>query len=68
VNAQVAYESEGTVAGTLNVAYELVPGFTITPEISYTKFDGHRKDIATRPAVGGNDDAFGGMIRFQRNF
>ncbi|WP_426137153.1 porin [Phyllobacterium sp. SL163] len=68
VNAQVAYESEGTVAGTLNVAYELVPGFTITPEISYTKFDGHRKDIATSPAVGGNDDAFGGMIRFQRNF
>ena len=66
VNAQVAYESEGTVAGTLNVAYELVPGFTITPEISYTKFDGHRKDASI--ANGGNDDAFGGMIRFQRNF
>ena len=66
VNAQVAYESEGTVAGTLNVAYELVPGFTITPEISYTKFDGHRKDQSI--LNGGNDDAFGGMIRFQRNF
>jgi len=64
VNAQLAYEGDGTIAGALNVAYELVPGFTITPEINYTKFDGDRK------LANGNvkDDAFGGMIRFQRNF
>ncbi|QND52633.1 porin [Phyllobacterium sp. 628] len=67
VNAQVAYESEGTYAATANVAYELVPGFVITPEISYTKFDGARKDFA-ESRIGGKDDAFGGMIRFQRNF
>ncbi|UGX87733.1 porin [Phyllobacterium meliloti] len=67
VNAQVAYESEGTWAATANVAYELVPGFVITPEISYTKFDGDRKTFA-ESRVGGGDDAFGGMIRFQRNF
>ncbi|MBQ9352238.1 MULTISPECIES: porin [unclassified Phyllobacterium] len=66
VNAQLAYESEGTYSGTLNLAYELVPGFTITPEVTYTKFDGLRK--AASIANGGNDDAFGGMIRFQRNF
>jgi len=66
INGLVGYESEGTVAAALNVAYELVPGFTITPEVNYTKFDGDRKD--TSLANGGNDDAFGGTIRFQRNF
>ncbi|MBA8876388.1 porin [Phyllobacterium myrsinacearum] len=67
VNAQVAYEAEGTWAATANVAYELVPGFVITPEVSYTKFDGDRKTFA-ESRKGGGDDAFGGMIRFQRNF
>ncbi|RZS79734.1 porin-like protein [Phyllobacterium myrsinacearum] len=66
INAQLAYESEGTLAGALNVAYEIVPGFTITPEFNYTKFDGARKDYSL--SHGGNDDAFGGAIRFQRNF
>jgi opacity protein-like surface antigen len=66
INGQAAYESEGTYALALNVAYELVPGFTITPEINYTKFDGARKDEAL--LEGGSDDAFGGIIRFQRNF
>ncbi|RZS79912.1 porin-like protein [Phyllobacterium myrsinacearum] len=66
INAQLAYESEGTLAGALNVAYEIVPGFTVTPEFNYTKFDGARKNASL--AKGGNDDAFGGIIRFQRNF
>ena len=42
------------------------PGFTITPEINYTKFDGARKDKAF--LNGGSDVAFGGIIRFQRDF
>ncbi len=66
INAQAAWEDEGTYALALNVAYELVPGFTITPEINYTKFDGARE--AASIDNGGDDDAFGGMIRFQRNF
>ena len=66
INAQAAYESEGTYALALNVAYQLVPGFKITPEINYTKFDGARKDDSI--ANGGDDDAFGGIIRFQRDF
>jgi Porin subfamily len=66
VNGQAAYESEGTYAFALNIGYELVPGFTITPEVNYTKFDGGRKDKAL--SEGGDDDAFGGIIRFQRNF
>ncbi|MFW7357397.1 MAG: porin [Brucella sp.] len=60
-NVQLAYEDAGTFAATANVAYELVPGFTITPEVSYTKWDDKR-------SVLDGQDAFQGMIRFQRSF
>ena len=60
VSGQVSYEEEGTFAAVLNVAYEIVPGFAITPEIEYTSFGGDRRN--------GHDDALGGIIRFQRNF
>ena len=43
-------------AVTANVAYELVPGLTITPEIQYI-------DSAEAP-----DGAFGGGVRVQRSF
>jgi hypothetical protein len=66
-NVQGAYEDDGTFAAAANVAYELVPGFVITPEINYTKFDGDRKRL-TAGSNGNNDDAFAGVIRFQRNF
>ncbi len=66
INAQLAYEDDGTFAAALNVGYELVPGFKITPEINYTKFDGNRGDVVE--AKGGGDDALQGIIRFQRNF
>jgi hypothetical protein len=55
VNAQLAYDEADTVAASLNVNYEIVPGFVITPEIDY-------KDAK------GSDEAFGGVVRFQRNF
>ncbi len=59
VNAQVAYEEAGTFAAALNVNYEIVPGFVITPEVNYASFDESR---------GSGDDAFTGIVRFQRNF
>ncbi|MEP7454207.1 porin [Phyllobacterium sp. SB3] len=65
-NIQGAYEDDGTFAATTNVAYELVPGFVITPEISYTSFGGEREDRGRRD--GNGKDAFEGIIRFQRNF
>jgi len=64
-NFQAAYEDWGKTAVTANLAYELVPGFTITPEVSYTRWDSdhpHRMDAT----VGG--DALQGLIRFQRTF
>ncbi|MEP7456865.1 porin [Phyllobacterium sp. SB3] len=55
VNGQVAYDEAEIFAASLNVAYEVVPGFTVTPEVDYID-------------AKGSDDAFGGIIRFQRNF
>ncbi|SDP11813.1 Porin subfamily protein [Phyllobacterium sp. YR620] len=66
INGQAAYEEQGTWALALNVNYELVPGFIIRPEIDYTKFGGARKEQAESEF--GDDDAIGGIVRFQRNF
>ncbi|MEN5276158.1 porin [Brucella sp. TWI432] len=60
-NLQLAYEDAKTFAATANVAYELVPGFTITPEVSYTKWD-------DKLSVLKGQDAWQGMVRFQRSF
>jgi hypothetical protein len=66
INAQAAYEEQGTWALALNVNYELVPGFMIRPEINYTKFGGARKEEALLDS--GEDDAVGAIVRFQHNF
>ncbi|NTS30110.1 porin [Phyllobacterium sp. BT25] len=60
INAQVGYEDEGRIAAALNVGYELVPGFKITPEVNYTHFDDNYSAE--------KEDAVQGIIRFQRNF
>lgn len=38
INAQLSYDATDTFYTTANVAYELVPGFTVTPEISYVRW------------------------------
>jgi hypothetical protein len=53
----LAYDDYENFSAVANVDYELVPGFTITPEIAY----GANFDVD-------DSDAFGGFIRFQRNF
>jgi len=60
-NAQVAFDANNTLAATANVAYELVPGFTVTPEVSYTKWSDSRSNLDGK-------DAWAGMVRFQRSF
>ncbi|MFQ0814857.1 porin [Brucella anthropi] len=60
-NLQLAYDDSKTFAATANVAYELVPGFTITPEVSYTKWDDKNISLDGK-------DAWQGMVRFQRSF
>lgn len=60
-NVQAAYDDSETFAATANVAYELVPGFTITPEVSYTKWNDSKSVLK-------GEDAWQGMVRFQRSF
>ncbi|MDR6431439.1 porin [Brucella pseudogrignonensis] len=60
-NVQAAWEDAGTFAATANVAYQLVPGFTITPEVSYTKWNDDKSVLK-------GQDAWQGMVRFQRSF
>ena len=57
INAQLSYDEEENFAAVANVAYELVPGLVITPEVAY--FDNFDEDDA---------DGVGGFLRFQRNF
>ena len=56
VNLQLSYDDSEQFGAALNVAYTLVPGFTITPEVDY--YD----------AGNGGDDAWGAIVRFQRSF
>jgi hypothetical protein len=59
VNVQLSYDDFENFAAVANVDYELVPGFTITPEIVYVdNFSDEFEDA----------DTFGGFLRFQRNF
>ncbi|MBC2884779.1 porin [Ochrobactrum sp. CM-21-5] len=62
-NLQAAYEDWGKTAVTANVAYQIVPGFTITPEVSYTNWKRNYGDLGLAKR-----DAFQGMLRFQRSF
>jgi hypothetical protein len=59
-NLQASYFENEDVAVAANVAYELVPGLKITPEVTY--FSAHTEDKVKL------DDGFGGFLRFQRNF
>jgi hypothetical protein len=58
LNGQLAYEEDGTLAAALNVEYAVVPGLMVQPELNYTDFGGER----------GSGEAFGGILRVQRNF
>ena len=62
-NVQAAYEDWGKTAVSANVAYQLVPGFTITPEVSYTNWKSNYADLG-----GKSKDAWQGTLRFQRSF
>ncbi|MDX8498651.1 porin [Mesorhizobium sp. VK4C] len=56
-NAQISYTDAEDFAVAANVAYTIVPGYTITAEVDY--FDNFDKD---------DSDAIGGIVRFQRSF
>ena len=61
VNVQLSYDESEDFAAVANVAYELVPGLRITPEIAYfDNFDDDDDDD--------DGDEIGGFLRVQRSF
>ncbi len=64
-NAQVSYDEDENLGIAANIAYDVVPGFTVTAEVDYV-------NAGSFPAsnwTGADDDqSIGGMLRFQRSF
>ncbi|OBQ60090.1 porin [Mesorhizobium erdmanii] len=67
-NVQVSADDAKNVAVAANVAYTIVPGFTITTEVDYLhdgKF-GQADDF--RWSKPNKENSIGGLVRFQRSF
>ncbi|MER8443559.1 porin [Mesorhizobium sp. M1066] len=64
-NAQVSYDEDENLGIAANIAYDVVPGFTVTAEVDYV-------NAGSFPAsnwTGADDDSsIGGLLRFQRSF
>ncbi|MBB4077210.1 hypothetical protein GGR08_001537 [Bartonella fuyuanensis] len=71
LNTQISYSAVKTFATSVNIAYTLVPGFVITPEVTYVSWNDDRviKNASNdkRYLLNGKS-AFQGMIRLQRSF
>ncbi|TPJ12136.1 porin [Mesorhizobium sp. B2-7-3] len=67
-NAQISYDEWKNLGVAANIAYDLVPGFTVTAEVDYLnagKFDDADFSNWTGASKKSN---IGGMLRFQRSF
>ncbi len=71
-NIQAAHDDWGHTTLGANVAYEIVPGFTITPEVSWSHLSNKwRNEYLTNAELGNSvvkKDSIEGIIRFQRSF
>ncbi|WP_208432455.1 porin [Bartonella taylorii] len=73
LNAQVSYSAVKTFATSVNITYTLVPGFVITPELTYVSWNDDRSlksidNATTHTHALHGKSALQGMIRFQRSF
>ncbi|MET3590399.1 hypothetical protein ABID23_001507 [Bartonella silvatica] len=73
LNAQVSYSAVKAFATSVNIAYTLVPGFVITPELTYVSWNDDRTfkavdDLKSYKYSLNGKSAFQGMIRLQRSF
>ncbi|RWC50185.1 MAG: porin, partial [Mesorhizobium sp.] len=63
-NAQVSYDEDQNLGVAANIAYDIVPGLTVTAEVDYV----NEGDSNWTGIPVGEDDAIGGILRFQRSF
>ncbi|MBZ9909219.1 porin [Mesorhizobium sp. BR115XR7A] len=65
-NAQVSYDDWKNLGIAANIAYDVVPGFTVTAEVDYQNVG---SDDLTRAWDGAEKKSnIGGILRFQRSF
>ncbi|WP_024925121.1 porin [Mesorhizobium sp. NBIMC_P2-C2] len=68
-NAQISYDDAKNLGVAANVAYQMVPGFTVTAEVDYLN-EGKRGDADWLGSWTTTDkkSSVGGILRFQRDF
>ncbi len=68
-NLQASYDDSEALGVAANVAYQLVPGFTVTAEVDYLR-EGKFNDADFKGSWSGanKENSLGGMLRFQRDF
>lgn len=67
-NLQVSADDDKNYGVAANVAYDVVPGFTVTAEVDYNH-DGKFGQIDDRNWVGATkENSVGGLLRFERDF
>jgi hypothetical protein len=67
-NLQVSADDNKDYGVAANVAYDVVPGFTVTAEVDYNH-DGQFGQTDDRNWVGATkENSLGGILRFQRSF
>ncbi|TIR63210.1 MAG: porin, partial [Mesorhizobium sp.] len=67
-NLQASADDAKNYGVAANVAYDIVPGFTVTAEVDYLH-DGKFGDLDDRNWTNANKkNSVGGMLRFQRSF
>ncbi|MGX5804114.1 porin [Bradyrhizobium sp. Arg314] len=70
-NLQVSGDQEKNYGVAANVAYDLVPGFTVTAEVDYDhfgKFGSPAIDDVVNWTNANKKNSVGGILRFQRSF
>ncbi|RVB93469.1 porin [Mesorhizobium sp. M7A.F.Ca.CA.002.04.1.1] len=67
-NLQVSADDDKNYGVAANVAYDVVPGFTVTAGVGYNR-DGKFGQVDNRNWVGATkENSVGGLLRFQRDF
>ncbi|RWM15183.1 MAG: porin [Mesorhizobium sp.] len=64
-NTQISYDEGKNLGVAANIAYDIVPGLTITAEANYFHVG---EDTVSNWTGAEEEDNFGGILRFQRSF
>jgi hypothetical protein len=67
-NLQASYDEGENLGIAANIAYDIVPGFTITAEVDYLHAGKFGEADFSNWTGADDEDSLGGMLRFQRSF